>query len=132
MNVIKRTIGAVALAAFAVVGYGDDAIVCGGAERTVDGAGVIAQGALDLSEEFGVTSFDPMNVPYSAVGWGIEENGANGCTVSLELTPVAGGISSVVASGLTGRGTNVWDTGSARNDAYVLRHFVKKNTSENL
>ena len=130
MNIIKRTIGAVALAAVAAVGYGDDAVIAGGAEETVDGMGAIAQGALDLSEEFVVTSFDPMNIPYSAVGWDIEEDGTSGRTVTLELTPVAGGSASVVASGLTGRGTNSWDTGSMRNDAFVLRHFVRKNGTE--
>ena len=130
MNIIRRTIGAVAIAAVAAVGYGDDAVIADGAEMEVDGAGADAQGALDLSEEFVVSSFDPMNVPYSAVGWGIEENGASGWAVTLELTPVAGGSASVVASGLTGRGTNVWDTGSVRNDAYVLRHFVRKNGTD--
>ena len=130
MNIIRRTIGAVAVAAVAAVGYGDDAVIADGAEMEVDGAGADAQGALDLSEEFVVSDFDPMDVPYSAVGWGIEENGASGWAVTLELTPVAGGSASVVASGLTGRGTNVWDTGSVRNDAYVLRHFVRKNGTD--
>ena len=130
MNIIRRTIGAVAVAAVAAVGYGDDAVIADGAEMEVDGAGADAQGALDLSEEFVVSDFDPMDVPYSAVGWGIEENGASGWAVTLELTPVAGGSASVVASGLTGRGTNVWDTGSVPNDAYVLRHFVRKNGTD--
>ena len=68
MYVIRRTIGAVALAAVAAVGYGDDAVVFNGAERTVDGTGAIAQGALDLGEVWTVASFVPIDVPYSAVG----------------------------------------------------------------
>ena len=127
---IRRTIGAVALAAVAAAGYGDDAVVCDGAERTVDGLGEIAQVALDLSEKFVVTSFSPMSVPYSAVGWGIEENGAVGWSVTLELTQVGDAVSSVVASGLAGRGTNSWNTGNLRNGDYVLRHSVKKSGVE--
>ena len=125
--IIKRTIGTVALAVIAAVGYGDESTVRDGAEREVDDTSVITQCALDLSEGWTVTGFGPMDVPYSAVGWGIEESGVVGATVTLELTPVAVGGATVVASGLTGRGTNRWDTGGVRNDSYVLQHFVVKN-----
>ena len=124
---IRQTIGAVVMAAVAAVGYGDDA-VCDGAEREVDGTGEIAQCALNLSEVWTVTSFEPMDVPYSAVGWDVEESGASGLSVTLGLTPAEGGVLSVVASGLTGRGTNSWDTSGVRNGAYLLRHFL--NTEE--
>ena len=44
MNISKRTIGAVVLAAVAAAGYGGDAVVL--PDEEVVGAGVIAQGAL--------------------------------------------------------------------------------------
>lgn len=126
----KRTCGVVAMAAIAAVGYGDDAVVVDGAEQEIEGTGAIAQGALDLSEGWTVSDRDPISVPYSAVGWDVEEDGTSGWAVTLELTPVGGGDTSVVASGLTGRGTNTWDTGSVRDDAYVLRHYVRKNGTD--
>ena len=121
MSIVKTAIVAVPLVTAAAGGYGDDGVV---------GAGAAVQCALDLSEKFVVTSFSPMDVPYSAVGWGIEENGADGWSVTLELTPVGEVVSSVVASGLAGRGTNSWDTGNLRNGDYVLRHSVRKNGVE--
>ena len=128
MNVFKRTISAV-LAAVVAVGYGGVAVVCDGGDREVDGTGAIVQCALDLSESWTVTEVGPLVVPYSAVGWDIEDNGTSGWAVTLELTPIAGGNTSVVACDLAGRGTSSWDTSSVRNDAYVLRHYVRKNST---
>ena len=131
MRSIKRTIGAVMLTAVAAVGYGDDAVIGAGLEEEVVDKSSSMQCALDLSEVRTVTSFALIDIPYSAVGWDIEENGKSGWAVTLELTPVAGGSVLEVAHGLTGRGTNVWDTGNVvDNGAYVLRHSVRKNGTE--
>ena len=125
MNIIRRTIGAVALAAVAAVGYGDDAVVCAGAERTVEGTGEIAQCALDLSEAWDKRDVSDEPILWSSLGWEDEAEPEGGKTVTLRLIPLSTGEEQTLASGLTGhRQTFYWALGEVSKLVYNIRHVV--------
>ena len=122
---IKRTIAAVAVAAVAAVGYGDDAVVCDGAEMEVDGAGASAQGALDLSEAWDKRNVSDEPILWSSLGWEDEAEPEGGKTVTLRLIPLSTGEEQTLASGLTGhRQTSYWSPGEVSKQVYNIRHVV--------
>ena len=125
MNIIKRTIGAVALAAVAAVGYGDDTVVCDGAERTVDGSGAIVQGALDLSEVWDKRDRDVEPILWSSLGWEDVAEAESGKTVTLQLVSLSDGEVQTLGSGLKGHLQVVnWTPGVVTKQVYNVRHVV--------
>ena len=133
MNIVKRTIGAVALAAVAAVGYGDDAIVVDGAEREIVGTGVIAQGALDLSDVWDKRNVNAESVLWSSLGWGDEAEAEGGKTVTLQLVPRSSGDPQTLESGLKGhRQTYVWTPGEVTKQVYNIKHVVSGGSSQEM
>ena len=125
MNNIKSTIGAVALAMVTAVGYGDDAAVVAGAGREVDGAGVIAQGALDLSDVWDKRNVNDEPILWSSLGWEDAAEAESGKTVTLQLISRKDGTSQTLASGLKGhRQTYVWTPGEVTKQVYNIKHIA--------
>ena len=127
MNIIKRIIGAVSLAAVAAVGYGDDAVVADGAEIEVKGTGAIAQGALDLSDVWDKRDLNDELILWSSLGWEhvAEPESGSGKTVTLRLIPPQGGASQTLATGLKGqRRTYFWTPEEVTGQVYNIRHSV--------
>ena len=125
MNIIKCTIGMVALAAVAETGYGDGAVMCGGAERKVDGAGEIAQTSLDLSEVWDKQDLGDEPILWSSLGWEDTAEEEGGKTVTLQLVPLSGGEGQTLGSGLKGyRQTYNWTPSGMAKQVYVIRHVV--------
>ena len=125
MNIIKRTIGAVALATVAAVGYGDGTVVVDGAEREVDGTGAIAQGALDLSDVWDKRNVNAEQILWSSLGWEDTAEEESGKTVTLQLDLGSSGDPQILASGLRGhRQTFVWTPGVVKPQVYNIKHVV--------
>ena len=125
MNIIKRTIGAVALAAVAAVGYGDDTVVTDGAGREVDGAGAIVRCALDLSDVWDKRNVNDEPILWSSLGWEDVAEAESGKTVTLQLIPRLEGETQTLRSELTGhRQTYVWTPDEVPNQVYDIRHIV--------
>ena len=125
MNIIKSTIGAVVLATFTAVGYGDDAVVCDGAERGGYGTGAIVQGALDLSDVWDRRNVADEPILWSSLGWEDVAEAESGKTVTLQLIPRLEGGTQTLRSELTGhRQTYVWTPGEVTKQVYDIRHIV--------
>lgn len=123
MNISKRTIGAVVLAAVAAAGYGGDAVVL--PDEEVVGAGVIAQGALDLSAVWDKCIVNDELILLSSLGWEHVAEPESGKTVTLRLIPHSEGASQALASGLKGhRQTYVWTPGEVTKQIYNIKHSV--------
>ena len=125
MNIVKRTIGAVALAAVAVVGYGDGVGAADDAAEVIAGAGAIAQGALDLSDVWDKRDFSDEPILWSSLGWEDAAEAEGGKTVTLQLVSSSGDDPQTLASGLKGhRQTYVWTPDGVANLVYDLKHIV--------
>ena len=125
MNISKRTIGAVALAAVAVVGYGDDDIIVDGVEEEVEGTGAIVQCALDLSEVWDKRNVNAEPILWSSLGWEDAAEEGSGKTVTLQLIPRQEGETQTLGIGLTGhRQTYVWTPSEVTKQVYNIRHVV--------
>ena len=125
MNIIKSTIGAVVLATFTAVGYGDDAVVCDGAERGVYGTGAIVQGALDLSDVWDRRNVADEPILWSSLGWEDVAEAESGKTVTLQLVPLSAGGEQTLGSKMKGhRQTHVWTPGEVTKQVYNIRHIV--------
>ena len=123
MNVIKRTIGTVAVAAVATVGYGDDA-GAGTAEEIV-GAGAIMRCALNLSDVWDKRNVNDEPILWSSLGWEDAAEAGSGKTVTLQLIPRQEGGTQTLESGLTGhRQTYVWTPGEVTKQVYDIKHIV--------
>ena len=123
MNIIRRTIGAIALTAVAAVGYGDDVVA--DAEEEIVGAGAIAQGALDLSDVWNKRIANAESILWSSLGWEDVAEEESGKTVTLQLIPRQEGETQTLGSGLTGhRQTYVWTPGKVTKQVYNIRHVV--------
>ena len=123
MNIIRRTIGAIALTAVAAVGYGDDVVA--DAEEEIVGAGAIAQGALDLSDVWNRRIANAESILWSSLGWEDVAEEESGKTVTLQLIPRQEGKTQTLGSGLTGhRQTYVWTPGKVTKQVYNIRHVV--------
>ena len=123
MNISKRTIGAVVLAAVAAAGYGGDAVVV--PDEEVVGAGVIAQGALDLSAVWDKCIVNDELILWSSLGWEHVAEPESGKAVTLQLIPHSEGASQTLASGLKGhRQTYVWTPGEVTKQVYNIKHSV--------
>ena len=124
MNVIKRIIGAVLLAAVAAVGYGDDAVIADGVEEVVVGTSAIVQCALDLSEVWDKRDLDDEPILWSSLGWEDAAEEASGKSVTLRLIPRSGE-AQTLASGKKGhRQTDYWTPGEVTKQVYNIRHIV--------
>ena len=125
MNIIKSTIGAVALAMVTAVGYGDDAAVVAGAGRVVDGAGVIAQGELDLSDVWDKRDVNDEPILWSSLGWEDVAETEGGKTVTLQLVPRSAGDPKTLESGMKGhRQTYLWTPGEVTKQVYNIKHIA--------
>ena len=125
MNIIKSTIGALVLATVAAVGYGDDGVVCDGAERGIHGAGAIAQGELDLSDVWDKRKIDDEPILWSSLGWEDTAEEEGGKTVTLQLVPLSAGGEQTLGSKMKGhRQTHVWTPGEVTKQVYNIRHIV--------
>ena len=123
MNIIRRTIGAIALTAVAAVGYGDDVVA--DAEEEIVGAGAIAWGELDLSEVWDKRNRNVEPILWSSLGWDDAAEAAGGKTVTLQLIPQSDGDPQTLASGLTGhRQTFGWKPSGVTKQVYNIRHIV--------
>lgn len=123
MNIIKRTVGAVVLAAVAAAGYGGDAVVASGEEIVC--TSTIAQGALDLSDVWDKRDLNDELILWSSLGWERVAEPESGKTVTLRLIPPQGGASQTLVSGLKGhRQTYVWAPGEVTKQVYNIRHSV--------
>ena len=120
----KRTIGALALAAAAAVGYGDDNVV-DGAEEEVVSTGAIVQCALDLSEVWDKRDLDDEPIAWSSLGWEDVAEAENGKTVTLRLVPLSEGAEQTLGSGLNGHlQVANWTPSGVTKQIYNVRHVV--------
>ena len=125
MNISKRTIGAVALAAAAVVGYGDDDIIVDGVEEEVEGTGAIVQCALDLSDVWDKRDVKDEPILWSSLGWEDAAEEESGKTVTLRLIPRSAGEALTLMEAQTGfRQTFTWTPGEVTKQVYNIRHVV--------
>ena len=125
MNISKRIIGAVAIAAVAAVGYGDDAVVVDGVEEEVEGTGAIVQCALDLSDVWDKRNINDEPILWSSLGWEDVAEEESGKTVTLRLIPRSAGEAQTLMEAQTGfRQTFTWTPGEVTKQVYNIRHIV--------
>ena len=123
MNICKRTIGAVVLAAVAAIGYGGDAVVV--PDEEIVGAGAIAQGALDLSPVWDRRIVNDELIVWSSLGWEHVAEPESGKAVTLQLIPRQQGSSQTLATGLKGhRRTYLWTPDEMTEQVYNIRHSI--------
>ena len=126
---IKRTIGAAALAAVAVVGYGDDAIIVDGVEEEVEGTGAIVQCALDLSDVWDKRNVNAEPILWSSLGWEDAAEEESGKTVTLQLVPLSAGEAQTLMEAQAGfRQTFTWKPGEVTKQIYAIRHVVSNGS----
>ena len=122
MNIIKRTIGTMVLAAAAAAGYRGYAIAV--PVEDVVGAGAIAQGALDLSPVWDRHIVNDELIVWSSLGWERVAEPESGKTVTLQLIPQEGA-SQTLARGLKGhRRMYLWTPGGVTKQVYNIRHCI--------
>ena len=120
---IERTIGAVALAAVAAVGYGDDA-GCS-AEREISGTGTVVEGPLNLTNVWDKVNRDEVPILWSSLGWGRDSEQPAGKTVTLQILPPSGGEAETLADGLKGyQKTMLWMPDVETPQVYGIRHVI--------
>ena len=129
MNISKRIIGAVAIAAVAAVGYGDDAVVVDGVEEEVEGTGAIVQCALDLSDVWDKRDVNDEPILWSSLGWEDTAEDESGKTVTLRLIPRSVGEAQTLMESQAGfRQTFTWTLGEVSKQIYVIRHVVSNGS----
>ena len=133
MNVKTKTMILPVLGAL-LMAYGEESVEKPNLNPTV---AVVASASveslsLDLSKVWNIPQLTAVNVLYSSAGWGVMPV-AEGNTVSLSLTPVTGGNSISLASGLTNDpaegedfqpGIFVWNMDGVSRELYELKHSV--------
>ena len=92
-------------------------------ERTVLAELKVDDG-LDLSPVWIVRKSGEIQLPYSGIGWGVDDEDATPGEVSLSYVRRNGGEGATIRSGLTDAGTCSWHTDTLPKNAYDVFHRV--------